>query len=276
MRVILCRCTVRSVTTLHLNFRFWSRKFFARTKNKREWGTRRNICHVESARESRPNEKPKRISKRARLDYIMTILNVDQQQQLSVQLNRLAEDEPFLRRLLYPNTAYLCMLSLCPLSFFTWRAGFKGYGLSKYGRGRILTVILAIIYPSYGALATEMWASSKLTEPFRKENPWYHGAKFALCSQAGIFSTVVGNIGVSFLIANRSGLLPIPDGMHKPGVRQVATQILLGRIKPFSKSIVLSAAFSTAFMFAVGVGGYMQTCSILAKMNKKSLIYRED
>lgn len=205
-----------------------------------------------------------------------SFLNVDQQQELAVRLQALAEKESLPKRLLFPNAAYTNVLSLLPLSFFTWRAGFRGYGLYKYNRGRLLTVTLALVYPCYGPLGTEMFATTGLLEPYRKENPWYHGARFALVNNIGIFITLTGNVCLTFLMATRSGLLPIPEGMHKPGVRQVAAQMLLGRIKPYRQSIALSALFSTAVMFAVGFAGYHQSCSILGAMNRKSLIYKED
>lgn len=203
-------------------------------------------------------------------------LNVDQQQALAIQLEQLAEKESLSKRLLFPHAAFLDFFSLCPLSFYTWRAGFRGYGLCKYGRGRILTVVMAAVYPTYGGYATSVWGTSALTEPFRKENPWYHGLRFAAAHQVGIFITITGSICLSFVVASRSGLLPIPDGMHKPGVRQIASQVLFNRIKPYGKSIILPAVLSTVFMYAVGVGAYQQSCLLLAKLNRKSLIYKED
>jgi hypothetical protein len=204
------------------------------------------------------------------------LLTIEEQHEIGVKLESLARKDSIYWRLLFPNSGYTNVLALAPLSFYTWRAGFRGYGLCKYGRGRILTVVMALIYPTYGGFSNETWGTTALMQPFRKEDPWYHGARFALANQPGVFITVTGNIFLSFLIASRSGLLPIPDGMHKPGIREVAAQILVGRVKPYTKSIVLSAVLSTAFMFAVGYAAYLRTNTLLADMNRKSLIYKED
>ena len=170
---------------------------------------------------------------------------------------------------------YLNYVSLLPLTFCAWRAGFRGYGLCKYNRGRLLTLALSLTYPCYGPFAISIWAENGLLKPFREENPWHHGLRFALTNQVGMFITTTGNIGLAYLFAVKSGLIIMPPGIQNPTLRQITVKVVLNRVKPYVKSIALSAAFSTTVMFAIGYGAYQQSCYLLAKLDRKSLVYKE-
>lgn len=197
--------------------------------------------------------------------------SIDKQISRTQNLLRLAETRPLRKRATILYSGALSLLPLYAVSFVTWRAGFRGFGLSKYGRSRGITAFLAFIYPLNGGFANQVLGADKLIAPYRREDPWYYAGRFALNQQIGHFAILTGNIFTLFLFATRGGSLPIPAGIHKPGLREVAVQMLLKRLKPYYKGIAMTLVGSSVYMFALGYGAYHESCVLLAMMDRKTL-----
>lgn len=202
-------------------------------------------------------------------------LTYDEQSRIIHRLIDLTKTAPLKEKIFFAYAPQISAIPTFLIFFQSWRAGFRGYNLSKYGKARVVTIVSGLAFPANGYLAHSL-AHDKLTQPFRRESAWYYGWKHAINHQFGLFSCTMGPLMLTFLFASRLGLLPIPDGMHKPGIRQIAAKVFYFKVKPYVRSIAMTAVASTAIMFFVGMGAYIQSCNLLAKVGRKTISLREE
>lgn len=203
-------------------------------------------------------------------------LSVEQQIKLSQKLLKLAEHEPLWNKLFFSYSSTVAAIPLYSVFLLSWRAGFRGYGLSRYGKSRFVSIVTGLIFPTNGVMCHECFASCSFTEPFRPENPWSYGWRFAAWHQVGLLASLYGGFALTFLFARGSGVLVVPQDIIRGGWRSYTGRLFFGRIKPYSKNLAIAGLCSTAFMFLAGAAGYLQSKKLLAKMGRQSLVFKED
>lgn len=202
-------------------------------------------------------------------------LPLHEQRAVISRLEDISKEAPLREKIFFAYAAEIGTIANSLIYLLSWRAGFMGYGLFKYGRARIISFTSGFIFPA-NSYAMNHYANRELTNPYRSESALHYTWKQGLCNQYGILGCLSGPLILTFLFASKMNLLPIPDGMHKPGVREVAAKIFYQRIRRYTKGLALSAAFSTGLMFYVGYASFIQSCNLLAKMGRKTIILKED
>lgn len=204
-----------------------------------------------------------------------TYLSSSEQQEVIRRLWLANNVVPLKENIFFNHGDKISYLTLIASSFIFWRTGFRAYNLYKYGRGRTATLAVSLFLPANGALAHTAYCTNSLVDYYRSENIWTYGFRSALVHQIGLLMSLSSSLTVTFLFAQRSGILPIPAGKHRGGVRQVAFKLFMGKLKPYSKTIAMTFVTTTALMFAVGLCEYKQSCDLLAKQNRKTLSWKE-
>lgn len=205
-----------------------------------------------------------------------TYISVNQQQEIISALSASTKDAPWREVLFFKHGPKISCGCLVASGFVFWQSGFRGYGLSKYGRGRIATFLLSLMISANQGFFHKVFVQGSLKEYYRPESMWTYGTKSAFWHQISLLISCSSVLGLTFFFAQRNGILPVPEGIHRKGVRSVALKTLVGRVRPYYKRMAMTSIATTAIMFVVGVYEYRQSCELLAKQNRKTLSLKED
>lgn len=158
-----------------------------------------------------------------------------------------------------------------------WNAGFRGYGLKRYGKGRVMTLIVPAICSFSGKAYTEAIGTLSLVEPFRREDSLYYGIRYAAGFQLSNLTTATAGMVMTFFYAQRNGVLLVPQTKFIFKTPVDAFGLMFTRLKPYRYTLLASWLGSTAIMFAVGVASYNETRKVLReRFNRQSLSFTED
>lgn len=160
--------------------------------------------------------------------------------------------------------------------FVTWRSAFRAFNLSRYGKGRVSTLLASQLNSFSMILPHDVLVRSQVLEPFRTEDGLYHAKKSAVVHSLGITTVLFTSICVPFIVAQKNILIPVPDDYLKKPSRKIALEFIWTRLKPFGRTITLWTALSFVGSAALGYSEYQQSLDFLAKIGRKSVIYRED
>ena len=200
-------------------------------------------------------------------------LSLSEQDAVIQRLYADLDKAPLNEKIFFKYGEHLSLGALAITSLLSWRAGFRGFGLHRFGRGRIATLVCSFACPASGALVHSMFVKSELTEIFRSETAWSYATKSILAHQFGIFNSIAGSLSITYFFAQKCGILPIPDDMviREVGVRRAAIKLILDRLRPHFKTFRYCWLASTIFMFGVGFREYQESCNMLAKQNRSTL-----
>ena len=199
-------------------------------------------------------------------------LTLDEQQRLASSLSIYVDDAPTEKVLYMRNCTNFMVVPTVANAVYCWHAGFRGYGLAKFGRGRLYTLFV----PFLGAVAsrsyTDLLAQAQLYEPFRPESALRFGFLFASVYQIAHMSSLVAGPVMTFFWAAHNGILTIPVDKVFFGMSVNAFNQFFVRLKPWRNGMLFSWAASTSLAFAIGAVTYNQSCKVLSeRFNRRTL-----
>lgn len=194
---------------------------------------------------------------------------IDEQERLCANLRLLAGKQPWTETYFFLNPALNGVASIVSAGIIYWRAAFRGFGLSKYSKGRMVTPVLAIIASSQAAIIHKIYVHSDLELPYNDHSMLSYCRKTALAHCYVLTTSFIMSTGYSFVTAIRSRVIPVPDRFLAKENRAVAFKIYFGSIRPYAKSIVIATAVSQAAMILFAALEYRQYKNLLAKFNRK-------
>lgn len=201
-------------------------------------------------------------------------LSVEDQALIANRIKNIMLD-PSQPKMFIDNGAGFAVGALFASGIVFWRSAFRGYNLAKYGRRRIVTAMMPLLSSFQGGLFHYFFVKHELINMFRDESYWAYGLRSAFAHQLGLAVSFVTVTGFTFWHAHEIGILPTQKRIIVKGARREAFNIYLSKLKPYRNSLALTWAFSTAFMFTIGLLEYKQSRSILARLERKTLGLRE-
>lgn len=202
-------------------------------------------------------------------------LRVDEQDKVIQSLDRVKLEAKLSERFFYEYGDHVAAGAFSIQTLVYWRAAFRGFNLFKYSKHRLSTLFLCSASAVNAAVLHRTMLTDRLTDYFRPENPFYYGCRSLLCQVVGSAMILTVTTGIPFCVAQRSGVIPVPDRFYAKGNRQVAIKYAITKLKPYSKGMLLTTLAGCAFMFFVGMAEYHDTQILLAKINRKTTSYRE-
>lgn len=202
-------------------------------------------------------------------------LSLNEQQKILSKLQTITNKTPLIEKFAFHQGENIQALTLFACGAVLWRCGFRGFYLQRYAKARITTLFLSQSSFAFGTLIHSTFVNRPLYTPYRSENVWNYGLKSLLVHQIGLFITSAFSLGGTFAFAHRFGIVPVADQPLKAGCRRETLTFIVNRLKPYKQTILTTWALSSIFMFCIGLVEYEQSRGILAKINRKSLIYKE-
>lgn len=171
----------------------------------------------------------------------------------------------------------MASLSLMSASVIFWRAGFRGFYLVRYGRGRVVTLGFSLIMSNHGAFFHHLIVNRKLESYYAPENPWYYAKLAALTHQGGLFVALSSSFILTYIYALRNALLPVMETQYPEDVRFKRARYIASRYKPYYRSIATAWVLSTLLMSYVGYRALGQRQEMLAEaLNRRTISLAED
>lgn len=203
--------------------------------------------------------------------------NINEQEKVLSRLNAIAVQAPLREKLFFNYGEIISYLISMPVGFVAWRAGFRGYNLHRYGKGRISSLAFTAVLGLNSALFHEHMCKSACKQPYRSENILDYGYKAALAHQFSASIMTGTGLGITFLFGLAQGTLPLPASIHERGIRKLALGTFFGRIKPYRMGIATTWAATTLMMAAIGMAEYYQSNYLLKKyMNRNSIVQQAE
>jgi len=200
-----------------------------------------------------------------RVEIAPRYLNVDQQRDLITKFWNYVEYAPLSEVSYLRHRPFYAFIPGAISALLAWRAGYIGFGLRRYAKARVLTLSISMMFGSTSILYSEV-AHLSLQHPFTKETPWHHGFKQAMYHQFAQFTAVSGSFMLNYFIAQRSGIIIIPQKTLLFGKIPVdSLKDLYTRVRPYRYPLFASWAAGTISLFALGVAGYYQSREVLRK-----------
>lgn len=202
-------------------------------------------------------------------------LRVDEQDKVLEAFKKIKREADLRDKFFIESGTSISFGVLAAQSFVYWKSCFKGFNLYKYGKHRISTVFFASAVTVNATLVHGFVVTYKLTEHFRRENPLYYGLnslKGHIISSVICFPVVTG---LMFAIAQRAGIIPIPDNFYHRDVRGTAFKYVLTKLKPYSKGMIMTTLAGCSLMFVEGMLEFRDSQNLLAKINRKTVSLRE-
>lgn len=157
-----------------------------------------------------------------------------------------------------------------------WRAGFRGFNLHKFGRYRITTTLFVLIFSTHSYISHKVLVTEKLWDEFRPESSLNYALKSLAAHQIGLISVSFGTIGSIFALAQRFGVIPVPHNMFDKEVRPSVFRYIRNSLRPYAKPALFVWLASSAFMTAVGIREYQESCDLLSKIGRKTIALKEN
>lgn len=203
-------------------------------------------------------------------------LSVTEQQKVISHMRAIMSKQPLRKRVFFEQGSLICGAASTLVGLVVWRAAFRGFNLSRYGKARFASLSLSVMIPFNAAPVHSMLVSQSYTEKFRSENKWNYGINAALAYQLGTLVTVTSSFGFTFLLAHRYGTIPIPNNFLNKENGLYTLRYIGQRIRPYAKGITATFLMASVAMFFVGIRGYQETKEALAMMNRKTISMKED
>lgn len=204
-------------------------------------------------------------------------LSINEQQKVISQLSGAAHRAPLREKIFYSHGDKLTTATMLATSLVFWRSGFRAFNLNKFNRGRVGTLFVATALSSVNGGFLHSWkVLNSLTDLYRSESMWTYGVRSVLVHQIAMFICFMSSCGYTFFTALRVGIIPVPIEVHKKGNRAIGIRHFVSALKPYGKTMAMTAALSSSIMFLIGLSEFKQSRALLAKINRKTLYFRED
>lgn len=205
-----------------------------------------------------------------------TYLNIREQRDVLSRLTVLTQHTPLREKFFYQYGQYIAGAVIVPTTLLFWRCGFRAFNLYKYNRNRLMTIVITASCPVNAMLSHEVLVSSKASDFFRIEDPWYYGVRSVLAHQVGLICSFCVPIAGTFYCAQINGIIPVPDKFYHKESRPYTFKYFRTQMKPYVRTIAVAWAISSAFMFLAGLAEYHQSKALLAKIDRKTLSSKEN
>lgn len=203
-------------------------------------------------------------------------LNIREQREVLTRLMVLTQNAPLQEKFFYQYGQYLAGAISLPTTLLFWRCGFRAFNLYKFNRNRLMTIVISMSCPVNAALSHEILVTSEASGFFRTEDPWYYGTRSILAHQYGILcSFCITTLG-TFYCAQRNGIIPVPDFFYRKESRLYTFNYIKTQLRPHAKTMAVTWAVTSAFMFLAGLAEYHQSRALLAKIDRKTLSSKEN
>lgn len=204
-------------------------------------------------------------------------LSIQEQKQVINNIQKLIFSAPLHERIFLSHGDAMAGAVLFTTSLHFWRVGFRAFNLYKYGKGRIIVTFTSLAQGTIAGVIHSVRNTSNLLQLCRPEGRWHYGFQSFVTHQICIVTSLAVGLGHPFLHAHLNGMIPIRfDTMHKASTRKEAFKYVYTKLRPHTKGILATYLVSSAAMFAIGVLEYDQTCNFLAKLNRKTISFKED
>lgn len=204
-----------------------------------------------------------------------TYLSISDQERVIRDLYGLRQQLPMREQFWVSNGDKAAGLAVMASGLVFWRAGFRGFGLSKFNRARFSTCLFTIVNSFHGTMIHAIFVRSSLQDYYRKENALHYGIKSLISHQAGLLLTFIAAAGSTFGMAQYSGMIPVPKRFLSRNNRLKVLKYCITQFGPFRNTIAMTVMVSSLFATLVGVLEFRQSQKLLARLDRKSLVYRE-
>lgn len=169
------------------------------------------------------------------------------------------------------NTTIFAGLLNLSTSFLCWRAGFRGFNLSKYDKNRTPSFAMTLVASCNGSLINTMMLDRLLLDYYRKENMYYYGLISLASHNLGLLISMPTALVFTFMHAQRQGVILVPDNFTVKEVRPHVYKEIRNRIGRYTKTILIGYAISNVAMFYVGCRAYTESTRILNLLGRETL-----
>lgn len=202
-------------------------------------------------------------------------LSIKEQNDVRSELERIITRVPTKEKVFYEHGDKLSCGVLLTSNFVFWRSSFRGFNLARYGKFRLISLIVSCLMSVNGAFIHSCMVRPTLTEYYRKESMLYYGYKSLLAHQGGLLIGFLNATGMTFFFAQYFGILPVPLSLHRDGGYKIAARYYVKGLRPYRGNIAVAALGSSLVMFTVGLLEYKQSKALLARIDRKTFSHKE-
>lgn len=201
--------------------------------------------------------------------------NTSDQAGILNKLNNYADNLPASEVLFYKYGWIWNAVTACAFSTVCWRIAFRSFCLSKFGKGRVASMLTIQFGTLNSTAIAEVICSRSLKSTYREEDHEFYMMRNGFAHLVGNITGSIIILGSTFNIAQRYGLIPVPEEFLVAKNRKVAYDFARNALRPFRKTYAIAFLASIAMGALIGYKEYDESLDLLNKLGHSYISFRD-